>query len=247
MIFLQRDEKIIERRRGAVLRWASAISFILALALALLTFFMMLPQVQQSLDRLDSFFLSVEMFIARFDKLAAFGVVMLLFATKSFVSVIPFSVLFVGTGLVFPVPAAVLINALGYALFANIKFSWSRKFGGGKAYDVMMRFSLVKKFMALEGKGNGWTLLLLNSVPCVPLGTLCRAYGATEMDRRVFTGLAVAGFLPRLVSWSIVGRNMTQPFTVGFTMPIIFLLIISGASLLLLDTIFKLIRKEDGQ
>ncbi len=230
-----------------MLRWASGISFILALVLALLTFFMMLPQVQQSLDKLDSFFTSVEMFIARFDKLAAFGIVMLLFVTKSFVSVIPFSVLFVGTGLVFPVPVAVCINALGYALFANIKFSWSRKFGGGRAYDIMMRFSLVKKFMALEGEGNSWTLLILDLVPCVPLGTLCRAYGATEMKRSRFTAIVVTGFLPRLVSWSIVGRNMTQPFTPGFTAPIIFLLIVSGASLLLLDTIFKLIRKEDGQ
>ena len=244
---MQKNENITERRRGAVLRWASAISFILALVLVVLTVFMMLPQVQQSLDKLDSFFTSVEMFIARFDKLAAFGIVMLLFVVKSFVSVIPFSVLFVGTGLVFPVPAAVCINALGYALFANIKFSWSRKFGGGRAYDIMMRFSLVKKFMALEGEGNSWTLLILDLVPCVTLGTLCRAYGATEMKRERFTAIVVVGFLPRLVSWSIVGRNMTQPFTPGFTAPIIFLLIVSGASLLLLDTIFKLIRKEDGQ
>lgn len=233
------------QRRSKAMRWIALFSFIAAFALALVTYGMLLPEVQASLAHLDAYFAQVESFIGQFNMVMALGVVLLLFVIKAFVPIFPFSVLFVGTGLVFPVVWAVLINAAGYALFANLKFLWSKRFGGGKAYDFLKKYDFVNRFMALEGKGNAWMLFLLNFVPFFPLGTVCRAYGATDMNRQKFTALSVLGFLPRLVSWSVVGRNITNPFTVGFTAPIIFLLIISGISLLLLDAILKLIVKDE--
>jgi uncharacterized membrane protein YdjX (TVP38/TMEM64 family) len=60
-----------------------------------------------------------------------------------------------------------------------------------------------------------------------------------------FVVLSVVGFLPRLISWSIIGCNVFDPFTPAFLTPIAILLVISGISILLLDILFKLIRKDD--
>ena len=83
---------------------------------------------------------------------------------------------------------------------------------------------------------------MLRFVPVAPVGTVSKAYGATDMAYLPYVGLSVLGFLPRIISWSVVGCNIYDPFTPGFLAPFIVLSIISGISLLLLDTLFKLIK-----
>ncbi len=237
---LSKDEK-----RSRMLRRLSVGCFILAVVLAIVTLLISVPQVQAHLEEINSWFTRIELFIAQFDKLMAVAVILFFFLVKTFVGFIPFSVLFIGTGLVFSPPIAVAINIIGFSMLVLIKFLWGRKFGGGGFHKLLLKSESLSDFMDFHGKGNKWMLVVLRFVPVAPVGTVSRAYGATDMKIIPFVILSVIGFLPRLITWSVIGCNVFNPFTSSFLIPIVILLIISGVSLLLLDTLIKLIRKDE--
>ncbi len=224
-------------KRKATLKRSAAVCFCAAVALVVITYVMTLPEVRKSFQDVYAWFERIENYIAGYDKLAAFGIIMSLFAVKSVVAFIPYSVLFISSGMVFSAPVAMSVSVLGFALLISVKFFWGKKFGGGNAHKLAVKSKSITRFMDLKGKGNKWMLVVLRFVPFVPVGTVSRAYGATEMKYLPFVGLSVLGFLPRLVLWSFVGTNIFDPFTPTFMAPIIVLLIISGISLLIWDAV----------
>lgn len=224
-------------KRKATIKRSSTVCFCVAVALVIITYVMTLPEVKRSLQDMYAWFERIENYIAGYDKLAAFGLVMALFAVKSVMAFIPFSVLFISSGMVFSAPVAMGVSVLGFALLISVKFLWGKKFGGGNAHKLAVKSKSITRFMDLKGKGNKWMLVVLRFVPFVPVGTVSRAYGATEMKYLPFVGLSVLGFLPRVVLWSFVGSNIFDPFTPTFMAPIIVLLIISGISLLIWDAV----------
>lgn len=233
-----------EQKNSRSLKTLSAMCFLLALALAVALVILSLPQVQRQLDELDEWYYQIEQFIASFDKISAVAVILGFFVTKTFIPIIPFSVLFIGSGLVFSSPVAVAVNLLGFAVLVSIKFYWGRRFGGGGAHKLLLRSQSLTQFMDFHGKGNKWMLVILRFIPFIPVGTVSRAYGATDMNYIPFVSLSVLGFLPRLVAWSAVGTNIRNSFSPNFIIPLIALAVTSGVSLLLLDAMLKLIRKD---
>lgn len=237
---ISKDEK-----RSKILRRLSIGCFVGAVILVFVMLLVSVPQIQRQLAEVNAWFTRIEMFIAQYDKFAAVGVILFFFFIKTIIGFIPFSVLFIGTGLVFSPPIAVAINVIGYSMLIGIKFLWGRKFGGGGLHKLLLKSESLTDFMDFHGKGNKWMLVVLRFVPVAPVGTVSRAYGATDMRIIPFIILSVIGFLPRLITWSIIGCNVFDPFTPSFLIPIIILMIISGISLLLLDILFKLIRKDE--
>ncbi len=234
-----------EEKKSRNLRRLCVGCFVGAVVLFVAMIVVSTPQIQRQLAEINNWFTRIELFIAKYDKLAAVAVILAFFMLKTLTGFIPFSVLFIGTGLVFSPPIAVAVNIIGYSMLIGIKFLWGRRFGGGGFHRLLLRYDTLSAFMDFHGKGNKWMLVVLRFVPVAPVGTVSRAYGATDMKFAPFILLSVIGFLPRLIAWSIVGCNVFDPFTPSFLVPIIVLLIISGISLLLLDTLFKLIRKDE--
>ncbi len=224
-------------KKSFVIRHSAKFCFALALLLIFASYIVTFPTVQKSLEAINTEFVNLENFIAGFNHLIAFFIIMFLFLFKSFVPIIPFSVLFISSGMVFPAPVAVMVNALGFALLVSTKFLWGRRFGGGKAVRVLKKYESVSKFMDFNGSGNKWMLVLLRFIPFMPLGMVSRAYGTTEIKALPYVGLSVLGFLPRLVLWSVVGINIFDPFTPSFIVPIIILLVVSGIAILIYNTL----------
>lgn len=228
-----------EQKQRRAMRWSAYACFGVASALVIITYGLTIPQVQKSLAHIDAWFVSLEHFIARYESFAAFFLLIFLFLFKSFVPIIPFSVLFVASGMVFSETTAFAINILGVAVLFTSKFLWGKKKGGGGAHKLANYSKTVYKFMDFGGDGNRWMLALMRFVPFFPTNTVSRAYGGTEMKIEPYLCYSLLGFLPRLVLWSVVGFNIFDPFTVQFMAPIIILLVISGISLLLLNVLLE--------
>ncbi len=224
-------------RRG--LKISSIVCFCVAFALVLVTYSLTIPAVQKSLDDINKWFVGLEYFVASFNRWIALGIVILLFLVKTVIPIIPFSVIFVSCGMVFPTPVAVFISVIGIAVFSSIKFQWGRRRGGGGAHKIADKSQRVSRFLGFGGKGNKWMLFLLCFVPVLPLGTVSRAYGATKMSHSTFITLALIGFAPRLILWSYIGVNIFNPFTPEFVTPFIVLLVISGISLMILNSFLQ--------
>lgn len=218
---------------------AAVVCFVVAVVLVFITHALGLPSVQKSLQDINEWFMRIELYVASFSQLAAFFIIMLLFLSKSIFPVLPFSVIFISCGMVFNTPVAVFINACGLALLCSVKFWWGEKRGGGKAHKLAGKSRRVTEFMDLKGTGNKWMLTLMCFMPFFPVGTISRVYGATEMQLSTFLCYSLLGFLPRLIMWSYVGVNIFAPLTPAFFAPFIVLSVISGISLLLLDSLLS--------
>ena len=232
-------------KRSKNLRRLSVSCFVGAVVAVVTMFLLTLPQFQWQIKEINNLFTGIELYIAEFDKLTAFAIIIFFFMFKMAFGCIPFSVLFISSGLVFSPPIAILVNVIGFTLLIGIKFLWGRKFGGGGLYQLLLKSESLSDFMDFNDKGNKWMLVILRFVPFSPAGTISRAYGGTDMKLLPFISFSVLGFLPRLISWSVIGCNVFNPFAPSFLMPITLLLIISGVSLLLFDILSKLIRKDD--
>ncbi len=223
-------------KKAFIIRHSAKFCFALAFLLIFASYVVTFPTVQKSLAVINTEFVNLENFIAGFNDLIAFIIIMLLFLFKSFVPVIPFSVLFISSGMVFPAPVAVFVNAFGFAILVSTKFLWGRRYGGGRAVKVLKSYEPISKFMDFDGTGNKWMLVLLRFIPFMPIGMVSRAYGTTEIKTAPYVGLSVLGFLPRLILWSVVGINIFDPFTPSFIVPIIILLVVSGIAILIYNT-----------
>ena len=195
-------------KRKVTLKRSATACFCVAVVLVIITYVMTLPEVRKSLQDMYAWFERIENYIAGYDKLIAFVLIIALFFIKSVVAFIPFSVLFISSGMVFSAPIAMGVSILGFALLISVKFFWGKKFGGGNAHKLAVKSKSITRFMDLKGEGNKWMLAVLRFVPFVPVGTVSRAYGATEMKYLPFVGLSVLGFLPRVILWSYVGSNI---------------------------------------
>ena len=233
-----------EEKRSLVLKIISIACFSVALFLVFLTYLVTLPHIQARIAEIQDWFNRIEMFIGGLNKLWAFFTVIAFFVIKSVIPFVPLSVLFISSGLVFPAPLAAAINILGFAILVSAKYAWGKKFGGGSAHRVLVKSETVYDFMDLGGKGNWWMLVILRFVPFIPINTVSRIYGATAMDYWRFCLFSVLGFLPRIITWSIIGVNITDPFSVKFMAPIIILLSLTGISVLVLRTMLKYIDKK---
>lgn len=226
-----------EQRTRRYLRWSAYVCFGIAVALVVVTYALTIPAIQKSLQHINAWFTTVELFIARYESLSAFFLIIGLFLIKSFIPIIPFSVLFIGSGMVFNEITSFLINVLGFCVLCSVKFAIGKKKGGGGVHKLANRSRTIYRFMDFGGKGNKWMLALMRFMPVIPVNTVSRAYGGTAMKYYKFLGYSLIGFLPRLVLWSVIGFNIFDPFTPGFVIPVSILLIISGISLLLLNVL----------
>lgn len=226
-----------EQRLSRNLRRGAYACFGVAVGLFIVMYVLGLPAVQKSLAHINSWFTALENFIAGYESVWAFLLILLLFLVKSIIPIIPFSVLFISSGMVFSEPVSIFINLFGFTLLCTVKFYIGKVRGGGGAHKLANRSKTIYKFMDFGGKGNKWMLALMRFIPFFPVNTVSRAYGGTSMKYYKFLSYSIIGFMPRIILWSVIGFNIFDPFTPGFVIPVSILLIISGASLLLLDAL----------
>lgn len=157
--------------------------------------------------------------------------ILLIYLSKS-VFPLPISAICVIAGMAFPTPYAVLINIVGFSLLCIIKYFWGKHIGGGLIHKLLLKNEDIERILEkADNKAKGGLLVGFRLVPSFPINTISQVYGAMGYDLKTYLLLSVAGFFPKLVSYSFIGRNVYDPFSMAFIMPFVILFTISGLSL----------------
>ena len=157
--------------------------------------------------------------------------ILLIYLSKS-VFPIPISAICVIAGMAFPMPYAVLINIVGFSLLCVIKYFWGKHIGGGLVHKLLLKNEDIERILEMaDNKAKGGLLVGFRMVPSFPINTISQVYGAMGYDLKTYLLLSVAGFLPKLISYSFIGRNVYNPFSMAFILPFVILFTISGLSL----------------
>lgn len=169
--------------------------------------------------------------------------ILLLFAVKTYVP-IPLPTICLIAGIVFPSEWSFVINIVGVSLLLTIKYFMGKRFGGGTVSKLYKKNEAVKQILeSKQGTGNPWLLFALRITPYFPINMVSRIYGSINCEYDKFMIISLLGFLPKILSYTIIGQNVFNPFSLAFILPIIILLVISGVSCIAFNYVLEYVQR----
>lgn len=170
-------------------------------------------------------------------------VVELLYFILTAFPVFPVSILCVASAMVFDFSQSLFINICGLVILFSVRYSTGKREGGGSAQWLVRRSKTIRTLVEDDGQGNPWVLAVIRLLPLMPINPVSHLYGAMDFPFYRFILISVAGFLPKLISYIIIGNNFANIFSPQFTLPLIILTFISGIFFLLLRGVWNVINK----
>lgn len=194
-------------------------------------------QIKRSLAELEQFILHID--IAWLFALA----ILLLFAVKSVIPIYPTSTICFLTGAVLPMYFSIPVNIIGFSVLLTIRYFWGKRFGAGNAWKIISKTDTLRKLIQQDGRGNSALLVALRLVPGVPVNSISGIYGSFDFGYPKFIIFSVIGFMPRLISYTFVGRNVFDPLSGSFLVPVMLILFFSGISAIFINGIWISVEK----
>ena len=226
------------------LQIAGLISIALGVAVAVLPFSKRYERLWVWYTEIRKILIETEAKIAQIDIVWQFiAAILLLYLVKCFIPVYFTSTVCFLTGVVLPVYLAIPINIFGLCLQFTVRYFWGRKFGAGRAWKLLCRFERVRDLMVSGGSGNPALLPALRLIPGMPVNSISSMYGSFEFGFTKFLLLSLAGYLPRLISFTVVGRNMFDPLSSGFLVPLMIIFLFTGSCCLSVNGVWNGVEK----
>lgn len=226
-----------ERRLYSIINSLAVLMLIAAALLIVWTALIRIDKLREQYLHFQLFLEDLQLFVISLkSKWLIIIAIFLLYIIDAYTGILPMNFLIVLSGIVFPMPAAVLINIAGLLILMSIKYDMGSKKGAGSAKHILKRYPGVMDFLE-DDKKSGLLLVVFRLVPNFPFGMVSRLYGSAHFPFEKFIFLSLLGYVPRLLSYSFIGNKVFDPFSAAFFTPIIILLIISGFSMLVLNAI----------
>ena len=217
------------------------ICFVLALALIILLRIFSNDRFTQWYSRYIDTLASYEVWMQTYGAtITSVLIILLNFFLKAVIPWFPIACMCVASGVLFEWYYALLINVIGMIILFTAKFYWGRRFGGGNAEKILSKYETAYEFIDKSRLGSGVVLFFLRFVPCFPVNSVSTLYGSTDISYLRYIIISVVGCLYKLFSYTTIGRNVFDPASASFIVPMIILLIFSGMMLLSLSGALQL-------
>lgn len=246
MYFIIEEVCVLFRQgsKNRILSFAGLILFAVGVLAAILMFLLRYDELWVWYDLTREKLSATEQYILNIPQRGKFILmIFLLFAIKCFIPIYPTSTVCFLTGLVLPIYLAIPVNILGFCIMLTCKYFWGFRFGGGTAWKMINKVDGARKLIQQDGKGNPWLLVMLRLVPGVPVNSVSSIYGSMNFGFFKYLLLSLLGFMPRLISYSLVGRNAYDPLSIGFLLPLMIICLFSGITLLSVNGVMILIKR----
>ena len=153
-----------------------------------------------------------------------------LYAFKSLSVVFPLSVLYVASGVIFPLWLAWLLNLAGLFLCAAIPYWVGRVSGAELARRVIAAHPKAARVREIAGRSELFTAFFLRAVGLVPGDLAGILLGAAGMKRRSYLAGSILGLLPGMLIQTALGEYAAGYDSPAFWLLCLLMLLISAAS-----------------
>lgn len=238
--FGQEVELLKKKSWAFTFKLMSLICFLFVLALLILLRVFATPSFLDWYGRYTNTLVEFELWIENHGA-TFFAVVIILFnyVLKAVLPWFPVSCICVASAVVFRWYYALAINLVGLALLFMLKFFWGRTNGGGNAEKLLMKYDAAHRLVDECKLGSDVVLFLSRLIPSVPINAVSCVYGTTEISLWKFLLISELGFLPKAISYIIIGRNVFDPASASFIVPFIPLILFSGMVFFSLGNTFE--------
>lgn len=227
-----------------IILFAGLILVAVGIAAAVLLFSLQYEHLWRWYDAIRNELALIENRIASLeDKWLFILVILLLFAIKSFIPIYPTPTVCFLTGAMLPMYFSVPVNVAGFCVLLVIRYFTGKRFGAGKAWAFIRKNERLRKLIEQDGKGNSSLLIILRLLPLMPVNSISGIYGSLDFGCRQFLVLSVIGYLPKIISFTFVGRNVYDPLSPEFIVPIMIFAFASGISLISVNGMWRTIEK----
>lgn len=233
------------KRVNVIVGFVGFLLVLLALACFVLLLSLQVDALWEWYDKFLAYSQQLEQWVLAVEPRALFAVVMLLlFTLRSVLPLLSFSALCLMTGVVLPMYVALPLNVVGICICLVIRYFWGKWRGGGRAWRIVIVNTPVRRLLERDGAGNPWLLFACRLLPSFPLNTISRIYGAMQFPFWQYMGISLLGFAPKLLSYTLIGKNAFDPLSAAFLTPLIVVLLLSGLSLMFVNTIWSFVDKN---
>jgi len=221
------------RRKASLINLIGALLLIVAGVLIALLFFMNSPQLQAGYEVYNLQLQQVEDYVLNLPRLELIALaVLLLYTIKSVMPFFPISVMCFITGAVLPMTMSFAVNFAGLVILVSNRYWIGRRRGDRPTQKVLKLHPSIRAFLETDSKGKPWLLFVFRLVPYFPVNSVSHTYGSMRFDFADYTLISLLGFLPKLISYTILGHNSFQPLSIPFIVPLIIIFALSGISVI---------------
>lgn len=146
----------------------------------------------------------------------AAAVMLVLFCVKGVSIFIYCGLLYAVSGVLFPFPAAVLVNLLGSALMVSLPFLIGRKAGNGTLERLIERTPKLKMLKEIPNQNEVLVTFFTRIVGILPSDPVSMYFGASGMRYIPFLIGSLAGLLPMVVSFTVMGMSVQDVASPAF-------------------------------
>ena len=223
-----------DRRLYNLINTAAVIMLIAAALLIVWTALIKIDKLREQYMHFQLFLEDVQLFVISLQsKWLIIIAILLLYLIKAYTGIMPMNALIVISGIVFPMPAAVLINIAGLLVLMSIKYNVGAK-GSGSATIYLTNSRHKGDVLRGREKAQG----------CLWCSDSCRTslqHGEQALRRAGFPlkslSFGASGLCAEAFVIQLLGNKVFDPFSRHSFTPIIILFIISGLSMLVLNVI----------
>ena len=216
--------------------------FVTAAVLSALFIIMQFPGVAAKYSRYLEIMKELEQDVAALDnRWLIIVVIFLLYLLRSLSCIYPYTVVYIISAMVFEPAQSFIINMLGMALTAAIRYYTGMEMGEGYINRVLKNYPAIDAAFRADGRGSPMALLVLRVVPLFPLNTVSQLFGTMEFPFIPYMLISTLSMIPRLISYSFIGNNVYDPLSTKFFIPLILLLVFSGCMLFFIRVILGIV------
>lgn len=180
------------------------------------------------------------------DPVMAGIVLVLLFALKSMSFFMYCGILYAVSGIMFPLPVAILLNTLGTAVMVSIPYFLGRLQGEGAMNRLAARFPRFEAVRQLRARNDFMFTLIVRLVGMLPSDAVSIYCGADGVEYRHYLPACIIGFMPEIITFPILGTNVSTPGSPEFLISLAVNLVFMAGSAVTLVVMNRRRKKSEG-
>lgn len=165
-------------------------------------------------------------------EIPAILVLLLMFALKSLSVVFPMIVLYMASGIMFPLPLALLVNCIGLCIVVTIPYCIGRYSGVGLITRLREKYPKIDTLQQFQQKHDTYFVYMVRVIGGLPGDVVSMYMGASDIAYLPYLGGCFAGMFLKLCLQTIMGTAVNNPASPQFWGAVLWqvlLVVVSGA------------------
>ncbi len=173
------------------------------------------------------------------NKLLATIVIIIMFGLKSLTVFFPIMVLMLVSGAIFNTFTAIIVNTIGVIVCISIPYFIGRFSGGEMAEKLINRNKKLRLISDYQQKNRFFFSYFVRVLGFLPCDIVSLYIGSVKIPYLIYISGSILGFMPGLISATIIGDSITNPKSPAFIISCTFAVILSVLSFIVYTYIIK--------